>query len=141
MEISNQEGTFIYNAYPQILDFTANNTDSLFISYAVRKTNYLSNIKLNVDKDDLICYSINNAKECVVPKSHFEGKSNGYYFTHHKISTGDYIPDYDIFAVKVILSSEETNWGKINHCSLMIMVLLSLILFKLYYLINLFNFD
>ena len=41
------------------------------------------NIKFVDDSPYLKCFSENYLKKCLLPKSHFQGKKSGYYYTHY----------------------------------------------------------
>ena len=85
---------------PSILNFDLN--DKLNIDIFTFSTN----IRLNPDSDDLKCQKINDrAQRCIITKSHFENKSNGYYFVHYlNPATNEYTPFYDSGPIKVVLS-------------------------------------
>ena len=92
---------YTYKIYPEVLDFS--NQDNLYIYFGNLDSNF--KIKLNPDGDDLNCINIEYSQKCTVPKSHFAGKSNGYYYIHHKNNANEYTVDYDTFGFKVILTS------------------------------------
>ena len=85
---------------PSVLNFDLN--DKLNIDIFTFSTN----IRLNPDSDDLKCQKINDrAQRCIITKSHFENKSNGYYFVHYlNPATNEYTPFYDSGPIKVVLS-------------------------------------
>ena len=67
----------------------------------------LNGIRLNKDAPDLECENKNNYKRCIVHKSHFKGKENGYYFTmYSNILNGTSIA-YEVPPFKVILSKAD----------------------------------
>ena len=44
---------------------------------------------------------------CIVPKSHFENKQNGYYNTYHLNHKNKYIQFYEFSPIKVILTNDD----------------------------------
>lgn len=89
----------IYSIYPETLDFTNKDEYQLFINCE------LSNIRLNVDADDLNCRERKEVRICSVPKSHFKNKKNGNYLIYYKIKENKYIASYESLGVDVILPS------------------------------------
>ena len=87
-------------------------------------------IKLNPDGDDLNCINIEYSQKCTVLKSHFAGKSNGYYYIHHKNNANEYTVDYDTFGFKVFLTSGRGSNSSIiiNKYSLLLIALSSFFL-------------
>jgi len=64
----------------------------------------------NENAPDLECENINkNWKRCTVPKSHFKGLENGYYFTKHQNHLNGKSISYEAPPVEVILSSSDPN--------------------------------
>ena len=96
------KGTFIYDIYPEILDFTKN--DSLYMYYHAKFSSNLKGITFNKDNEDLSCEKRkNNFVRCNVTKNHFDGKKSGYYFTKHTNHLGGKSTYYESAPVKVIL--------------------------------------
>ena len=115
---------YTYKIYPEVLDFS--NQDNLYIYFGNLDENL--KIKLNPDGDYLNCINIEYNLKCTVPKSHFDGKSNGYYYIHHKNNADKYTVDYDTFGFKVILTRGGGGDGGNNKHSLLLIALLSLLL-------------
>ena len=69
-------------SYPEVLDFTIQ--DSITIEYWMGNPSCLYGIRLNKDAPDLECENIKGFKRCIVHKSHFKGKENGYYYTRYR---------------------------------------------------------
>ena len=67
---------------------------------------------------------MNDIKKCTVTKSHFKGKEGGYYYIYHEDSLGNYIPYYEHFGVKVILSGSY----KIKNYSIILCLLICLLI-------------
>ncbi len=60
----------------------------------------------NEDKKDLSCQiRPNRILRCTVPKSHFDGKKKGYYFTKHTNHEGGKSAFYESPPIKVILNN------------------------------------
>ena len=89
-------GDRIFLVYPEKLDFIANNyTIIRFITNNQYKNN---EFKLNKDsKSYLQCEDLRNMKKCVVPNSHFNGKTSGYYNIYNQNYTY-----YDVPLINVI---------------------------------------
>ena len=102
--------------FPTILDFTANENFIIYFSYYGYEVTKSIRLNLNA-KEDLVCEKLEskiqfvNEKEsvlrCIVPKSHFDGKQNGYYNTYHLNHMNDYIQFYEISPIKVILTKDD----------------------------------
>ena len=90
--------TNIQAKYPDILDFSSNNVlnFSIFGFFG----NYLGDIlSLNPKEANLKCEA-----KCIVPKSHFKGEKNGYYYLHYNNSLGGKSIFYEVTPFNVILS-------------------------------------
>ena len=62
-------------------------------------------ISFNENATDLICQTTGrDVKRCTVPKSHYNGLKNGYYFTKHQNLLGGKSNNYEVPPVKVILN-------------------------------------
>lgn len=101
-------GSFIMMLTPEVLDFTEK--DSLTIEYYIENPDSLTGITFNENEDDLVCETVGKgAKRCTVPKSHFKGKNNGYYFTKHQNHLSGKSFSYEAPPIKVILSNSSSN--------------------------------
>ena len=98
--------------YPQVLDFTSQDEFIItYIGYFGNNDSYpeIPKIRLNIDSEDLNCQLLseeNSLLECVVPKSHFEGKKSGNYYTIHINDLNNQTILYQIPPIKVILNDE-----------------------------------
>ena len=99
--INEQEMEFIYYCYPEILDFSSN--DTLVVYFVIRENEKTKKIRFNENGTDLECIDIDIMKKCIVKKSHFEGKQSGYYYVHHENNRKKFVKNYELFGVKVIL--------------------------------------
>ena len=95
-------GSFVRFSYPNILDFTKQETYN--IEYWIESPNYLKDIKLDEKSGSLECDYIDKIKTCVVPKSHFTQNKTGYYDTY---SSDKRL--YELSPVKVVFDMEEDN--------------------------------
>ena len=121
------EGSMLYYYYPEILDFT--NKDTFNIIYHAGAPKNIQGITFNEDKEDLECENFGEYyKKCVVPKSHFEGKQGGYYFTKYTNPKGGKSISYEISPLKVIMPGDNTGSGNSISLSLFYTLLLILIL-------------
>ena len=100
------EGSKILIRYPIKLDFTKN--DLIPIYFIMSKPENIRGIKLNPDSKELDCgHPDEIVKRCLVPKSHFDGKKNGYYYTYYLNGENKLNIFYDISPNLVILQKEE----------------------------------
>ena len=75
----NNIGDYVFTASRETLDFTSK--DSFYIVLWVIKPKELHNVTLNPDAPNLEYKVIDSESvTCLVPKSHFDGKSSGYYY-------------------------------------------------------------
>jgi len=100
----NGQGSYILTAYPMVFNFTS--SESLIFDLVLPFSEYVK-IKLNPDGNELECINGENTKSCIVPKSHFENKTSGYYYIHHLNHLNEYIIAYEISPVRVILPSND----------------------------------
>ena len=90
----------------EVLDFTS--TDSLIVEYYT-SPDELKGVTFNPDSSDLVCEDLKNMKKCTVPKSHFDGKKSGFYFTMHENHLNKKSYSFEIPPIKVILPGSESN--------------------------------
>ena len=128
IEVKGIQSSFIYYFYPLELDFTTK--DSLIIEYNMRSPKGLTGITFNENKPDLECKTLGEEiKRCTVPKSHFKGKTIGYYATKHTNHLGGKSFNYEISSVKVIFNDDDmVSKGNINSFGLYYGLLLILIM-------------
>ena len=126
--------TYFTLFYPEVLDFTS--SDSLKIVFALEKKYNLSGLRFNADEEDLQCEDFEEFKNCIVPKSHFKGKENGFYYISRKNHLNGQSICYEIPPVKVILPKENNNKGNkgsnaltISLCIIGGIFLLALVIF------------
>jgi hypothetical protein len=97
-----EKGSFIFFLFPEILDFTKE--DILTVDYFIENPDSLTGITFNEDAEDLICETLGRRiKRCEVPKSHFNGKESGYYFTKHTNLLDGKSFSYEAPPIKIIL--------------------------------------
>ena len=97
-----EKGSLIFFLYPEILDFTKE--DVLTVDYVIEDPDYLTGITFNEDAEDLVCETLGKEiKRCKVPKSHFNGKEIGYYFTKHSNHLDGKSFSYEAPPIKIIL--------------------------------------
>lgn len=116
--------TNIQAKYPDILDFSSNNVlnFSIFGFFG----NYLGDIlSLNPKEANLKCEANWGIYQCIVPKSHFKGEKNGYYYLHYNNSLGGKSIFYEVTPFKVILSGNVIS-SKINRVVFALFLLLLL---------------
>ena len=98
----NENGSFIFFLYPEILDFTKE--DILNVDYVIKHPDSLTGLTFNEDAEDLTCETLGKQlKRCKVPKSHFNGKESGYYFTKHSNFLDGKSFSYEAPPIKIIL--------------------------------------
>ena len=99
-------GDTIEFTFPKTLNFTLN--DSFTIEYTIEDPEDAKGIKLNPDGNDLECTEFyHKLKICTVNKSHFENKTNGYYYTHHLNHLNKSIIYYESSPINVILTESK----------------------------------
>ncbi len=80
------------------------------IEYYSENADCLNGMTFNENAPDLECENINKHwKRCTVPKSHFKGLENGYYFTKHQNHLNGKSISYEAPPVKVILSDSNSS--------------------------------
>ena len=111
--ISGYGGIMMF-AIPKLLDF--NLYDKITIDFGFMTSEDLRGIRLNPEANDLECLNINDIyKRCIVPKSHFTNKDNGYYYTHHANHNNKSIMFYESSPFKVNLSEIYISIKKENN--------------------------
>ena len=112
------------------MDFTKKDTYNII--YAFEYPDNLYGFTYNEDSEDLECDVIGGSiKKCLVSKSHFNGKKNGYYFLKNDIYLNKKSILYEVNPVKVILSEEQNNptsYSKLIGLSLLYFWLIILII-------------
>ena len=99
-------GSYFKLLSPSVLDFE--NNKEITIKYFMDDPENTKRIRLNTDSDDLDCTILNEFTiKCVVPKSHFENKKSGYYYTHHSNINNEFIIPYELSPFKVILPEDK----------------------------------
>ena len=123
LSILNKFKRSLKEIYPDTLDFTSKDSIDLYFN----QDNYI-NVRINKDGSDIKCENLNDIKKCTVTKSHFKGKKGGYYYIYHEDGLGNYIPYYEHFGVKVILSGSDNNSYKIKNFSILYLLICLVIL-------------
>ena len=109
--VSNEEiveikgiGSTILFVNPIILDITIHSTG--LIKYYMTDNKNSTGLKLNLASSELECINNDyNSKHCFVPRTYFNGKSNGYFYTYHLNHKNEYSIFYELSPIKVILSA------------------------------------
>ena len=101
--ITTTRSAYVIYSYPETLDFTSKDSLSLYIFTSGAE--YINNIRLNENGEDLYCTDIEAIKKCIVKKDHFIDKENRYYLIHHKNNEGKYVANYEDFGVNVIFNN------------------------------------
>ena len=99
----NGEGSWIYRVFPYALNFTKK--DTLYIDLYSEGISNLKGITLNQNKGELSCQNQNRFLRCTVPKSHFEGAKDKYYFIKHNNHLNSKSTYYEISPIEIILNS------------------------------------
>ena len=135
ISIREPKGSYIIHTFPEILDYSKSGSD-IDVYFAVESVDGIRGIRLNVDKNDLECQDIVNIKKCKVPKSHFEGKTGGYYPIRHINNNNVYAIDFETLGIQVKLGDSPTpgptpgpgGSGKFNQYSFGLLALLSVLI-------------
>ena len=118
-------GSFIFLVYPEILDFTKE--DSLTIDYFLENPDDVYGMTFNENAKDLECEEVGRRiKRCKVPKSHFKGKKTGYYFIKHTNHLNKKSVFYEAPPIKIILSSSMGSVQKYSFIYIFILLLLTI---------------
>ena len=112
----------IFSIYPSILDFTSKDNFNIYLFVFGDSTN-LTKFSFN-EKEDLKCEKFETTQRCTVPKKHFEGKNNGYYYIkyYNKNLKNTYI-SYITNPVSVILPKKDNSENKSNNDNKVILVI------------------
>ena len=125
ISLSNDNYVSVYFIYPEILDFSKKDSINIFLES--EQQNWFTPLRLNQEGDDLECrYEWSTLMVCKVPKSHFNGAKNGYYYIRHKNEANEYKAHYESFGVGVELSGYNI---KVSSTYTFLFGLLSLIVF------------
>ena len=123
----NLSGSFIFLLTPEVFDFTKK--DSFTIEYFIENPDSLTGITFNENQQDLVCEEVGRqGKRCIVPKSHFTGKSTGYYFTKHQNHLNRKSFLYEAPPIKVILPDSDSD-SNLKGNDISISYFISLLLF------------
>ena len=100
-------GGFMLLRYPIKLDFSKNNLIPIYF-FIADDTN-TRGIRLNPDSEELNCGFplYEDDIKCLVPKSHFNGKQSGYYYTYYLNNKNGLNIFYEISPFLVILPKED----------------------------------
>lgn len=129
IDSSKYDDLFILLSIPEVLDFTSK--DNLTVEFIISESNKIISFTLNNESSDLECENIEFIKKCIVPKTHFNGKGSGYYFTYYKLdSSNEYIKDYLNHPFKVILpeSNSSNSSNSSNNAGLIILIIIIIII-------------
>ena len=94
-------GSDVKLIYPNILDFTKN--DTLVVRYITQNPSNAERIKINSEASYLGCKNLEGMKLCYVSLAHFRRKSNGIYFCSHSFHYRDSSIYYGTSSINVIL--------------------------------------
>ena len=100
------DGSFVFIKYPTKLDFTKN--DLIPINLIMMHPENTGGIRLNPDSGELVCGNLDNSlKRCLVPKSHFDGKKNGYFYIYYLNKENQLNIFYEVSPILVTLQKED----------------------------------
>ena len=110
---------------PKTFDYTKESSVHLFL--AGERLDDIQGISMNIDKGNFSCVYAKKFKQCEVPKSHFDGKTDGDYYFYYTNKQGEKVRLYELSPAKVILSGKGNNSIWINKASLLLFALLCLL--------------
>ena len=116
IEISNKAGFLIKWYYPKVLNFK-DNDGPLYIDYSMEKRIHSNGLTFNEEETDLECEEEKGKiKRCKIPKTHFKGKKNGFYFLKYTYHLGGKAIYYEATPMQVIVEtdSESSNGNTIS---------------------------
>ena len=100
-------GTSVVWSYPRILDFKTRSWP-FKIGYEPKDgPDLLKSLTFNENAKNLECEKTHDTLKCEVPKSHFEGKADGYYYLKRTNNQGKRTIVYEIPPIKVTLESKK----------------------------------
>ena len=103
----------IVSIYPSILDFTSK--DIIYIDLFVEEGFFFTGISFNEDEEDLYCVKYKLIQRCTVPKKHFKGKKNGYYYIKYfDQNLKKRFTSYFTIPISVILTNQDNSENKSN---------------------------
>ena len=106
IKIENDYGSEVKLTNPIILNYTLE--EEINIKYIMTNPSNIKSLKINSDAiNALQCTDSKHLKTCLVPKEHFIGKKDGYYFTQYD---NNYTL-YDASPIKVILPPEDFSFN------------------------------
>jgi hypothetical protein len=110
---------------PKTFDYTKESSVHLFL--AGERLDDIQGISMNIDNGNFSCVYAKKFKQCDVPKSHFDGKTDGDYYFYYTNKQGEKVRLYELSPAKVILSGKGNNSIWINKASLLLFALLCLL--------------
>ena len=115
--------SFIISIYPSILDFTSK--DIVYIDLLINddEDDLCTKISFNEDEEDLYCEKLNSIKRCKVPKKHFKGKKNGYYYiTYFDQKVNKRFTSFLTNPVSVILTNNDNSDNSENQSNTILII-------------------
>ena len=103
-----EKGAYIKFAFPTVLNYYLNDTLNIDIDFDGNYYYKILNITLNPDlENNLICFNIKSTiHRCIIPKSHFYGKEDGYYPILFFNYLNNKTISYQLSPIQVILPKE-----------------------------------
>ena len=94
----------IYTIYPNILNFTEKNSFEIILYLQGEGTTPLEGITFNEKANDLICQNFERKITCNVPKEHFKGLNNEYYYIkYYNPNTNNKDIEFYVNPIRIIL--------------------------------------
>jgi len=99
----------IYQIFPNFLNFTKE--DLIIIDIYLGEPNGINGITFNENEEDLKCINLKKIKRCQVPKEHFKGKNDGYYYIkyNNNLDFNTKSTAYKANPIVIIISKETNN--------------------------------
>ena len=108
--VKNEKWSDSLMSYPYNLKY--NDFDLFYIYYFFNRDARNIKIRLNPDSTDLNCYYVYDysyvctSVYCEVPKSHFDGKESGYYYTYNTSKANDFFTFYELSPINVFIPKD-----------------------------------
>lgn len=96
----------IFQIFPNFLNFTK--VDLIIIDIFLEEPNGINGITFNENAEDLKCINLIKIKRCQVPKEHFKGKNDGYYYIkyNNNLDFNTKSTSYNVNPIEIFISKE-----------------------------------
>ena len=108
--------------FPMVLDFTKN--DYVYINLFLGEEWFFTGVTFNEDAEDLQCEKLGVIQRCKVPKNHFKGKKETYYYLLcFNTMLNKRVASFYTGAVSVLMDNSNPKEGDGNYTTLIIIII------------------